>query len=53
MSICALLTGTPVGYVRVSSFALTRNPAAVRVWPMRSTMVSKVVRGFPRQFSVM
>ena len=53
VSICDVVTATPVGYVRVSSLAFTRNPAAVRVLPKRSTIVSHVVSGFPRQFSVM
>ena len=52
-SICALVTVTPVGYSLASSSACTRSPDAVRVFPMRSTMVSYVVSGVPRQFAVM
>ena len=33
--------------------ARTRSPVAVRTFPMRSTMVSYVVSGVPRQFAVM
>lgn len=35
------------------SFARTRSPVAVLVWPIRSTIVSKVRRARPRQFVVM
>ncbi len=43
----------PVGYCPSSSLARTRSPAAVRVFPIRSTMVSYVRSGVPRQFAVM
>ena len=33
--------------------ARTQSPVSVRVFPMRSTMVSYVVNGVPRQFAVM
>ena len=46
-------TTTPVGYFLLSSLAFTRSPAAVRVLPIKSTIVSKVRSGLPRQFSVM
>ena len=36
-----------------SSSALAGRPAPARVWPMRSTMVSKVRNGLPRPFCVM
>jgi hypothetical protein len=49
----ARVTTRPVGYRRLSNLAFTRRPAAVRVWPIRSTTVSKVRSGRPRQFSVM
>ena len=52
-SICSLITVTPVGYSPASSSARTRSPVAVRTFPMRSTMVSYVVSGVPRQFAVM
>jgi hypothetical protein len=38
---------------RLCSFAFTRRRGAVRVWPIRSTTLSKVRRGRPRQFSAM
>src|SRR3989442_3243814 len=49
----ASLTTSPVGYRRLSSWALTRRPVAVRVCPINSTTVSQVRSGLPRQFCVM
>ena len=47
-SISAFVIASPVGYFLLSSLALTRSPAAVRVLPIRSTIVSKVRSGLPR-----
>ena len=42
-----------LGYFLLSNSALTRSPASVRVLPVKSTTVSKVRNGLPRQFCVM
>ena len=49
----ASLTLIPFGYSRVSSSHLTVRPVLVVVEAIRSTTVSLLVKGLPRQFWVM